>query len=170
MALQAKKYKPELAIILHSHLPYDVLFAVMAGCQYILRNTSDIIPKWFQNGLLLIIIQLEVMLFKSKLDIIGYLGIDSTDTRMELPCKIESLAQSKNSIVGFQMGASTQERRWPVVSFVELAKKLIDSAPSLQIKANRFIERVGIARRVFALLPERYHQNIENLVGKNLTT
>ena len=53
---------------------------------------------------------------------------------MELPCKIESLAQSKNSIVGFQMGASTQERRWPVVSFVELAKKLIDSAPSLQIK------------------------------------
>ncbi|MEY2345137.1 hypothetical protein I3679_019140 [Proteus mirabilis] len=67
VALQAKKYKPELAIILHSHLPYDVLFAVMAGCQYILRNTSDIIPKWFQNGLLLIIIQLEVMLFKVNL-------------------------------------------------------------------------------------------------------
>ena len=49
--LQVKKYKPELAIILHSHPPYDVLFAVMAGCQYILRNTYDVIPAWFRSGL-----------------------------------------------------------------------------------------------------------------------
>ena len=82
-----KSIKPELAIILHSHLLMMCYFAVMAGCQYILRNTSDIIPKWFQNGLLLIIIQLEVMLFKVNLILLSYLGIDNTDTRMELPCK-----------------------------------------------------------------------------------
>ncbi|EEG87056.1 hypothetical protein PROPEN_00725 [Proteus penneri ATCC 35198] len=49
IALQAKKYKPELTIILHSYLPYDVLFAVMSGSQYILRNTSDVIPEWFKK-------------------------------------------------------------------------------------------------------------------------
>ncbi|MER1688291.1 glycosyltransferase family 9 protein [Proteus mirabilis] len=166
VALQAKKYKPELAIILHSHLPYDVLFAVMAGCQYILRNTSDIIPKWFQKWIIADHNPAGGHVIQSKLDIIGYLGIDSTDTRMELPCKIESLAQSNNSIVGFQMGASTQERRWPVVSFVELAKKLIDSAPSLQIKLIGSSRELELPEAFFALLPERYHQNIENLVGK----
>ncbi|EKL02556.1 glycosyltransferase 9 family protein, partial [Vibrio cholerae HC-17A1] len=68
---------------------------------------------------------------------------------------------SNNSIVGFQMGASTQERRWPVGSFVELAKKLIDSAPLLQIKLIGSSRELELPEEFFALLPERYHQNIE---------
>lgn len=166
VALQVKKYKPELAIILHSHLPYDVLFAVMAGCQYILRNTYDVIPAWFRKWLVAEYQPGKGHIIQTKLNLIYNLGIDSTDTRMELPCKIEPLAQSNNSIVGFQMGASTQERRWPVGSFVELAKKLIDSAPLLQIKLIGSSRELELPEEFFALLPERYHQNIENLVGK----
>lgn len=48
--------------------------------------------------------------------------------------------------------------------FCGISEKLIDSAPLLQIKLIGS-SRAGIAS-VFALLPERYHQNIENLVGK----
>ena len=40
---------------------------------------------------------------------------------MEIPCEIEQLDKDNYHIVGFQMGASTQERRWPVKYFVELS-------------------------------------------------
>lgn len=166
IALQAKKYKPELAVILHSHLPYDVLFAVMAGCQYILRNTSDIIPKWFQKWIIADHYPAGGHVIQSKLNLIRYLGIDSTDTKMELPCEIEQLAKSEGNIVGFQMGASTQERRWPVKNFAELAQKLIDSQPSVQIKLIGSPRELELPEEFFALLPEKYHHNIENLVGK----
>ena len=35
---QAKERRPQLAILLHSHLPYDIVSAAMAGCQYIVRD------------------------------------------------------------------------------------------------------------------------------------
>lgn len=166
IALQAKKYKPELAVILHSHLPYDVLFAVMAGCQYILRNTFHAIPKWFQKWIIAEYQPGVGHIIQTKLNLIHHLGIDSTDTRMELPCEIEQLAKSEGNIVGFQMGASTQERRWPVKNFAELAQKLINSKPSVQIKLIGSPRELELPEEFFALLPEKYHHNIENLVGK----
>ncbi|WP_311752645.1 glycosyltransferase family 9 protein [Proteus columbae] len=166
IALQAKKYKPELAVILHSHLPYDVLFAVMAGCQYILRNTFHVIPRWFQKWIIAEHQPPNCHVIQSKLNIIRYLGIDSTDTRMEIPCEIEQLDKGEYHIVGFQMGASTQERRWPIKYFVELAQKLIDSDPSLRIKLIGSPRELELPEAFFILLPEQYHNNIENLVGK----
>lgn len=155
IALQAKKYKPELAVILYSHLPYDVLFAVIAGCQYILRNTYDVIPEWFQKWIVAEHQPPNCHIVQSKLNIIRYLGIDSADTRMEIPCKIEQLDKGNYHIVGFQMGASTQERRCPVKYFVELAQKLIG-----------FPRELELPEEFFTLLPEKYRSNIENLVGK----
>ncbi|XOY29917.1 glycosyltransferase family 9 protein [Proteus cibi] len=166
IALQAKKYKPELAIILHSHLPYDVLFAVMAGCQYILRNTFHIIPEWFQKWIIAEHQPPNCHVIQSKLNLIRYLGIDSADTRMEIPCGIEQLDKGNYHIVGFQMGASTQERRWPIKYFVELAQKLIDRDSSLQIKLIGSSRELELPEAFFVLLPEQYHNNIENLVGK----
>lgn len=166
IALQAKKYKPELAVILHSHLPYDVLFAVMAGCQYILRNTFHIIPEWFQKWIIAEHQPPNCHVVQSKLNIIRHLGIDSADTRMEIPCEIEQLDKDNYHIVGFQMGASTQERRWPVKYFVELAQTLIENDSSLQIKLIGSSRELDLPEDFFVLLPEKYHSNIENLVGK----
>lgn len=166
IALQAKKYKPELAVILHSHLPYDVLFAVMAGCQYILRNTFHVIPEWFQKWIIAEHQPPNCHVVQSKLNIIRHLGIDSADTRMEIPCEIEQLDKGNYHIVGFQMGASTQERRWPVKYFVELAQTLIENDSSLQIKLIGSSRELDLPEDFFVLLPEKYHSNIENLVGK----
>ncbi|MGM7605214.1 glycosyltransferase family 9 protein [Proteus mirabilis] len=166
VALQVKKYKPELAIILHSHLPYDVLFAVMSGCQYILRNTYDPIPVWFKKWIIADHVPASGHVIQSKLDIIRYLGIDSTDTRMEIPCEVKQLDKYNSYIIGFQMGASTLERRWPVKSFVKLAQKLIDIEPLLQIKLIGSPRELELPEEFFALLPKSYHNNIKNLVGK----
>lgn len=166
ISLQAKKYKPQLAVILHSHLPYDVLFAVMAGCQYILRNTFQVIPEWFRKWIVAEHQPGMGHIIQTKLNLIHYLGINNADTRMELSCEIEQLDKENHYIIGFQMGASTQERRWPIKYFVELAQKLIDSDPSLLIKLIGSPRELELPEEFFILLPEKYHSNIENLVGK----
>ncbi|MEX5897674.1 glycosyltransferase family 9 protein [Proteus vulgaris] len=85
---------------------------------------------------------------------------------MELPCEITQLIKNENNIVGFQMGASTKERRWPIKYFVELAQKLIENDPSLQVKLIGSPRELELPEAFFVLLPEQYHNNIENLVGK----
>lgn len=166
VALQARKFKPELAVILHSHLPYDVLFAVMSGCQYILRTTFHVIPEWFKKWIVAEHQPPVCHVIQSKLDIIRHLGITDADTSMEIPCEIKQLAKDEGYIVGFQMGASTVERRWPVKSFVEMAQKLIDINPSLRIQLIGSPRELELPDEFFALLSEKYHRNIINLVGK----
>ncbi len=166
IALQAKNYKPELAVILHSHLPYDVLFAVMAGCQYILRNTFHELPKWFTKWIVADHNTTPVHLVQSKLDLVSHLGITNVSTDMEIPCKIKLLPKVEYKVIGFQMGTSTPERRWAVSHFVELAQQLIDSDNSLIIKLIGAPHEQNLSDEFFKLLPVNYHKNIENLVGK----
>lgn len=163
---QAKKYKPQLAIILHSHLLYDVLFAVMSGCQYILRNTFHEVPVWFRKWIVADHDTTPVHLVQSKLDLIAHLGISSTNIDMEIPCKIALLPKVDNKIVGFQMGTSTPERQWATAHFAELAQRLIDNDPSLKIKLIGAPHEHALPNVFFAQLPERYHSQIENLIGK----
>ncbi|SUB98652.1 glycosyltransferase family 9 protein [Proteus penneri] len=168
IALQAKKYKPELAIILHSHLPYDVLFAVMAGCQYILRNTFHVIPEWFQKW---IIADYEITphhthLIQSKLNLIHHLGIRNVSSEMEIPCKIPKIPRSDNQIIGFQIGTSTPERKWSTSNFVRLAEKLIENKEAVQIKLIGSPRELELSREFFSLLPVKYHEKIFDLIGK----
>lgn len=54
-ARRAKVFAPEMAIMLHSHLPYDVLSAAMSGCRYLVRDNygKDIgrLSRWLTFGL-----------------------------------------------------------------------------------------------------------------------
>lgn len=166
VALQAKKYKPEVAVILHSHLPYDVLLAVMSGCHYILRKTFHEIPQWFTKWLVADHVPSSGHIIQSKLELIRYLGIECTNTEMSLPCKIEQLSKGDNNIIGFQMGTSTPERKWAVNHFVELATRLIEKDSTLKIKLIGAPHEKNLSTEFLMLLPEKYHQNIEDLIGK----
>ncbi|HEK0788567.1 TPA: glycosyltransferase family 9 protein [Proteus mirabilis] len=168
IASQAKKYKPELAIILHSHLPYDVLFAVMAGCQYILRNTFHVIPEWFKKW---IIADYEITphhthLIQSKLNLIHHLGIRNASTEMEIPCEIPKISRSDYLIIGFQIGTSTPERKWSTSNFVKLAEKLIENREIVQIKLIGSPRELALSEEFFSLLPIKYHEKIFDLIGK----
>ena len=51
---EAKVFSPELAVMLHSHIPYDILSAAMLGCRYLVRDNygKDIgeLSRWLVYG------------------------------------------------------------------------------------------------------------------------
>lgn len=166
IALQAKKYKPELAIILHSHLPYDVLFAVMAGCQYILRNTYDVIPKWFRKWIVAEYEPQSGHFIQRKLNLLSNLGITKEiSPEMELTCKFISLEKSKKTIIGFQLGTSSPIRTWSISHFVQLAEKLIDSNPNIVIKLIGSSRELSLSTDFLSKINPNYSDNIIDLIG-----
>jgi ADP-heptose:LPS heptosyltransferase len=124
---ELRKRKPELAVILHAHLPYDIVSAVLAGCQYILRDNYLTLPKGLNSWVTSCSLNFSGHLIQRKLNLMQYLGGDTSSIEMEIPCSFERLTKPTGRIrVGFNMGASTRERCWPAGYFTELAKRLID--------------------------------------------
>lgn len=168
IALQAKKYKPELAVILHSHLPYDVLFAVIAGCQYILRNTYDVIPEWFRKWIVAEYKPQSGHFIQRKLNLLKFLDITEKDTspEMELTCKYTPMEDSNKVIIGFQLGTSSPIRTWGIDKFVQLAEKLIESNSNTIIKLIGSPRELSLSSVFFNKIKPEYSNKIVDLIGK----
>jgi len=128
-----EKGKPELALILHSHEPYDYLSAVMAGAHFVIRdNYSDNIDardRWLADYT----IGFNGHIIQRKLDLVGGLGCEINDISMKLPLPVTVQQHKEGKLIGFQMGASTPERCWPPEYFACVANSLLQSSPTDKI-------------------------------------
>ncbi|SMB55347.1 Heptosyltransferase [Serratia proteamaculans] len=164
---EIKKRKPELAVILHAHLPYDIISAVLAGCQYILRDNYLTLPKGIDSWVHNCSLNFTGHLIQRKLDLMKFIGGDTTDAEMEIPCQFEQLLRQPGHIrIGFNMGASSPERCWPVAYFSELATRLISQHKNVEVviigsPADSLLESKFMA----AVEPEAQSQ-ITSYVGK----
>lgn len=125
---QLRRQRPQLTIILHSYMPYDMLAAVLSGSEYIIRDhyacDSAILNRWLaaypgkSPGYL--------HLIQRKLDLLHVLGCDIHDTQMRILVDFPKVTKTAGTVlIGFQMGASETIRRWPISHFVALAKQLV---------------------------------------------
>ncbi|AVD65293.1 glycosyltransferase family 9 protein [Serratia sp. CY49633] len=164
---EIRKRRPELAVILHAHLPYDIISAVLAGCQYILRDNYLTLPKGIDRWVYSCSLNFSGHLIQRKLDLMNFIGGDTTNIEMEIPCQFEKLSQRADVIrIGFNMGASSKERCWPVEYFAELANKLITRHNNVEVviigsPADREIESIFMAH-----LATDVQSRIVSYVGK----
>lgn len=100
-----------------------------------------------------------------------FIGGDTTDVEMEIPCQFEKLPRRPGHIrIGFNMGASSPERCWPVAYFSELATRLISQHKNVEVvvigsPADSLLESQFMA----GVEPEAQPQ-ITSFVGKNFFT
>ncbi len=82
-------------------------------------------------------------------------GVVSEKIRISLPKNIKN--------IGFQMGASTYDRRWPVEKFSQLAKLILERDKNIKIYLFGSKNEIELSQRF-----ESYfnHSNIINLIGK----
>lgn len=151
-----REHRPDLALILHSHLPYDVISAVMSGAKYILRDnySSGIsgLEKWLTNY----VFHYYGHFIRRKLELVSILGCRSDDPTMTIPAPYQRASKNFERVtVGFQLGASTESRCWPVSHYITLANQLVNDYPHVHIvligggtdreRAQRFMQGVNTA-------------------------
>ncbi|WBF45563.1 glycosyltransferase family 9 protein [Serratia rubidaea] len=148
-----REYPPDLALILHSHQPYDVISAVLAGAKYIIRdnyrNGICGLEEWLTNY----VFDYYGHFIRRKLELISVLGCRSDDPTMEVLAPFPVGEKSAEyCTIGFQLGASTESRCWPVSHFVKLADELVARHDNVRIvligapfddeKAQQFLQQV----------------------------
>lgn len=164
---EIRQSKPELAVILHGHLPYDIISAVMAKCQYILRDDYLTLPAGIDRWVYSCSLGFSGHLIQRKLNLMQFIGGDSSDIAMQIPCDYTPLPREAGRFrVGFNMGASTPERCWPVAHFAALAVRLVEHQDNADIVligsgADRELEQALLAQ-----LPEGVRARVTSYIGK----
>lgn len=165
-----RKLEPELAILLHSKSPYDIIAAKLSGCRYILKdnyNESDsAFKRWVTYST---VPDFKGHLIERKLSLVGYLGCNTENIAMSLPvdCKNAVNTTGEEIIIGFQLGASESSRCWPVRRFQELVGLLFSSDVKYRITLIGSAHERLLADSFLAGLSEREKSGITNLVGKS---
>lgn len=162
-----KKSKPELCVILHSKAPYDVLSAVMAGSEYILKdiygNKKTGVEKWLVNEPELF----DGHLIQRKMNLVGQLSCDVTNTDMFIPIDFENIVKKTDTVsIGFQMGASEKVRCWPISAFVELAEKIAQLGPEYQVVLIGSNKERELEEVFFKAIPENIKSRVISYIGK----
>ena len=162
-----RKRKPQLAVILHSKAPYDLIAAVFAGCSCLFKNIYDGEPpgqeRWLDAATWT---RDEGHLIQSKLDLVGHLGCDTSDTEMFAPVRPAVAVSPGHRVIGFQLGASQPIRCWPIGHFVKLAKGLLAEADDAVIALIGSDKEKGLADELMAGLTPQERQRVVSYVGR----
>jgi len=161
-----RKVRPELAVILHSKEPYDVLAAVFSGCEYLFKNaeSQDLnrMEKWLTASTVLD----GRHQIRAKLDLVKLLGCDEDDPTMFMPIDFPRLPKPAGTIIGFQLGTSQPIRCWPVERFVELAKELLAYSPIYSIVLVGDRREHAYEASFLAGLTDEERRRVTSYVGK----
>lgn len=162
-----REHQPDLALILHSHLPYDVISAVMAGAKYIIRDnySSGIsgLEKWLTNY----VFHYYGHFIRRKLELISILGCRSDDPTMEIPAPYQRAVKDPQTItIGFQLGASTESRCWPISHYVRLAEMLAARDENIRIVTIGGATDRDRAQRFMQSLSATAAARVDDRIGK----
>lgn len=162
-----RHFKPDLALLLHSSLGYDILCARLGGAKYLMRDNFRYDNPGFNHWLDAISKPRDGHIIQRKLDLIELLGCDITDINMQFPIAIQNKNRNKEfNTIGFQMGASGKNRCWPVEHFASLAEKLFIADEQTQLVLTGAAQDKPIEAAFFAALPKSYHTRVTSYIGK----
>jgi ADP-heptose:LPS heptosyltransferase len=164
---QLRKHKPELAIILHSKSPYDVIVAITAGCHYVFKDAYGNKATGMEPWLSGVSRSTGGHLIQRKLDLVAQLGCRTDNTEMFIPIEFPPVNKtSGKTLIGFQMGASETLRCWPVERFTHLAKLLLAHSPHNQIELIGTPKELAIEKAFMAGLTAAEQQRVVSHMGK----
>jgi len=162
-----RKNQPELAVILHSKPPYDVISAVLSGCEYVVKDVYGDRPSGIEPWLAHYITGFDGHLIQRKLNLLALLGCDSSNKEMFIPVDFPLIEKESGKItIGFQMGASEKLRCWPVPKFVALAKSLLALGPQYEVVLIGTQKEKDHEQAFLAALSDTEKQRVVSYIAK----
>ncbi|MBC3228269.1 glycosyltransferase family 9 protein [Serratia fonticola] len=162
-----REHQPDLALIMHSHLPYDIISAIMAGAKYVIRDnySSGIcgLEPWLTNY----VFHYYGHFIRRKLELVSILGCRSDDPTMEIPAPYTPGIKNPDfCTIGFQLGASTESRCWPVGHFAKLADMLVARYDNMRFVLIGAPMEEGKAQQFQRLINANTQACVDNQIGK----
>lgn len=159
-------FKPQLTVILHSYMPYDILCAVLSKTEYIIRDQyrvdNPLMNRWLNARSEFY----DEHLIQRKLNMLTPLGCDNTASEMHIPVAFPAGVSNEGKFrIGFQMGASEAKRCWPVKHFAELAK-LLGQTGNYQIVLIGGPKELNLVNHFQQATGADIFAQVENKVGK----
>lgn len=162
-----RRFKPDLTLLLHSSLGYDILCSRLGGSKYLIRDNFRNDNPAFNHWLDRYSQHVDTHIIQRKMNLISVLGCDISDIRMKFPIEVDSVVRKENTLViGFQMGASGKNRCWPVEHFAKLAESIFDQFPESTLVLTGAKQDQQIEKEFFALLPGQFHNKVTSYIGK----
>ncbi|HHA1904449.1 TPA: glycosyltransferase family 9 protein [Enterobacter asburiae] len=158
---------PDIAVILHSKSPYDVLISTLSGAKYILKdayNESDLAMRRFVTSLSGV--EFNGHLIERKMSLIKSIGCDVGNIEMKIPFSLDAKSKKNAIVIGFQLGASDIQRQWPIFRFNELARLLIASGNAVEIVLIGSPNEVELSKKFREGMTEVERKYINDCVGK----
>jgi len=172
--IKIRRQKPQLAVLLHTKQPYDVLSAVMAGCHYIIRDNYSPEPMGMEKWLADYSKSFNGHLIERKMKLVSGLGCATDNVSMFVPAPFTPIiakeSDRQKKIVAFQMGASSILRCWPVGRFVELAKLLLSADENYAIVLIGTPKEKALADAFLASFNPQELARITDYVGSTTLT
>lgn len=163
-----RRFRPQLTVILHSYMPYDILCAVLSGSRYIIRDNYLVDSSELNSWINAYSAPFDGHLIQRKLNLLSILGCEKNDPSMRIPVHFNRAPQDLSKRIGFQMGASESMRCWPVARFVELANRL--TASGYRIVLIGGAKDMPLAGQFMELASESVAAQTEILIGKTSLT
>lgn len=162
-----RKNKAELAVILHSKPPYDILSAVLGGCRYIMKDVYGDSLSGLEALLAHPVQPFDGHLIQRKLNLVALLGCDIANHEMFIPVAFPVIDKHPEKIrIGFQMGASGEKRCWPVPKFITLAKSLLAQGPNYEIVLIGTSKEKHLETQFFASLTPEERTQVVSYIDK----
>jgi ADP-heptose:LPS heptosyltransferase len=145
-ALALRHTRPDVAVILHGNEPEASMLAYLSGAKFILKHPKRHPAPQFlsrRNGDE-DYDPLTEHAIVSRLRLAGWLGADTSDTRMRLELPPATSARAAELLrahsvndgdlcIGLQPGAATRYKMWPDTAFMLLAHRLMHHCPNCKI-------------------------------------
>jgi len=164
---ETKKKEPGLAVLLHSHMPYDIVSAALSGCRFIVRDNYakplGKMNRWVTYGL----DDFDEHVIARKMKLISALGCSTDVVDMVLPCDYAKIKKTEGyQRIGFQLGASSLIRCWPPEYYANLATTLIRNNKNIEVVLIGSAEEIHLAESFMAYLDTTTAENITSFIGK----
>lgn len=162
-----KEHQPDLALILHSHLPYDVISAVMAGVKYIIRdnymNGISGLEEWLSNY----VFHYYGHFVRRKMELVSVLGCDPNAVAMEIPSPYQPGVKDPDAtVIGMQIGASTESRCWPIAHFAKLIDMIAQRHSAVKIVLIGGGADSARGEELLRQLSDKNKEIVTNQIGK----
>ncbi|MCD1126385.1 glycosyltransferase family 9 protein [Jinshanibacter sp. LJY008] len=161
----------DAVFLLHSRSPYDIVTATLANSEIIIKDVyyNDYLGRetFYLNPFLSVKGNkqtVDVHLIHKKAELLESIGINVPSLEMVIP--VEYCPEKRNRrTVGIHLGASSEERCWPIESFAIVARQVLNKFSDIDIELIGGPTEIERNNQLIALLLP-FSERVKNSAGK----